>query len=215
MTTKEPPDHLAYELLARAHSPTVATQIFTEKIQHKPLLLRPTSPTLDNRTKRRKERLRKKEHFLKKQKPRPLTAAEKRKTGIYDIPKEAQKYAIYEPLNRMWISYVQEVLGLDGQTSFVNAQSHGSKLASADFHGADLEVSRSRCVSRVGVRGIVVRDTKFTFEIITKSNELKSMSDFYDLDFSALIRDLSDPERAYAFSIPTTQTGCEKVRGDN
>lgn len=48
-----------------------------------------------------------------------------------------------------------------------------AKLVSADFHGAELEVVRSRCVSRVGVRGIVVRDSKFVFQVITRRNELK------------------------------------------
>jgi ribonuclease P protein subunit POP4 len=32
---------------------------------------------------------------------------------------------------------------------------------------------RSRCVSRVGVQGIVVKDSKFAFEIITSGNSLK------------------------------------------
>ena len=48
-----------------------------------------------------------------------------------------------------------------------------AKLVSADFHGAELEVVRSRCVSSVGVRGIVVRDSKFVFQIVTRRNELK------------------------------------------
>lgn len=51
--------------------------------------------------------------------------------------------------------------------------SAAAKLCSADFHGAELEVVRSRCVSRVGVRGIVVKDSKFAFEIITKSDTRK------------------------------------------
>lgn len=62
-----------------------------------------------------------------------------------------------------------------GQSSYVTAQSAGSMLASADYHGAELTVVRSRCVGLVGSRGIVVRDTKFTFQVITEKNELKSM----------------------------------------
>ena len=31
---------------------------------------------------------------------------------LYDIPKSEQKYEIYEPLHRMWIGYIQEVLRL-------------------------------------------------------------------------------------------------------
>lgn len=52
--------------------------------------------------------------------------------------------------------------------------SHGAKLVSADFHGAEVEVVRSRCASRVGVKGIVARDTKFTFEVVTEKDEVKS-----------------------------------------
>lgn len=61
-----------------------------------------------------------------------------------------------------------------GKQAWVTAQAAGSKIASADFHGAKLCVVRSKCVSLVGLKGIVVRDTKFTFQIITERNELKS-----------------------------------------
>lgn len=50
-----------------------------------------------------------------------------------------------------------------------------AKLCSADYHGAELEVVRSRCVGRVGVRGIVVRDSKFAFLLITEGNKLKTV----------------------------------------
>ena len=68
-----------------------------------------------------------------------------------------------------------EILGMKtDERSFVTGDSAGSKLASADFHGAEVTVVRSRCMGTVGLAGIVVRDTKFTFQIITKKNELKS-----------------------------------------
>ena len=47
------------------------------------------------------------------------------------------------------------------------------KLCSADFHGAELEVVRSRCVGRVGIRGIVVKDSKFCFELVTLGDCVK------------------------------------------
>lgn len=52
-------------------------------------------------------------------------------------------------------------------------QQAGAKLASADFHGAEVEAVRSRCVGTVGVKGIVVRDTMFTFEVVTRRGEVK------------------------------------------
>jgi ribonuclease P protein subunit POP4 len=181
--------HIAQQILARAHSPDTAAQLFTERVKHKPLYLRPTSPTAeDNRARRRLHRIRKKEYFLRKQKPKPLSAREKRISGIYELPKEECKYEIFKGLNRMWIEYMQEILDLkrskggnSNSRVTVTAQAHGSKLASADFHGAEVEVARSRCVSRVGVKGIVVRDSKFTFVIVTENDELKSV--YFPLSF--------------------------------
>ncbi|KAI9838474.1 MAG: hypothetical protein M1837_002466 [Sclerophora amabilis] len=163
--------HIAQELLLRAFPPDDAARIFTEKVKQKPLLLRPSDTEIaDAREQRRRERARKLALRKKQQKPKPLTAREKRQLGIYDIPKDAQKYAIYEPLHTMWLGYIQEVLG--DQCAPVTPATAG-KLCSADFHGALLEVVRARCVGRVGLKGIVVKDTKFTFEIITTKDEMK------------------------------------------
>jgi ribonuclease P protein subunit POP4 len=71
---------------------------------------------------------------------------------------------------------MREILALSGEReAYVTAASAGQLLVSADMHGAVLEVVRSRCVSRVGLKGIVVRDTKFTFEIITEKNVVKEI----------------------------------------
>ena len=216
MTTEKPPDHIAYELLARTHSPTTASTIFTDKVLHKPLNLRPTSPdpvSQDARDQRRRQRLRKKEHALRRQKPKPLSAREKRNLGIYDIPKTSQKYNIYEPLHSLWVGYMWEILGLkEGEKSYLTAQSVGSKLASADFHGAELEVVRSKCVGRVGCRGIVVKDTKYTFEVITKKDVLISpLSWPLPCKIHAYSKS-SNSERTYHLSIRDTSK-CLCVRG--
>ena len=77
-------------------------------------------------------------------------------------------------MHRLWQGYIQEVLGLD------NTKRRGplgspdaAKLCSADFHGAEVEVVRSRCVSRVGVRGIIVKDSMRAFDIVTKNRGVK------------------------------------------
>lgn len=83
---------------------------------------------------------------------------------------------------------MQEILDLkvSGRGGLVTPASHGAKLASADYHGAEVEVVRSQCASRVGLRGIVVRDTKFTFVIVTEKDEVKSEFEFC-LDSSVLV----------------------------
>ena len=171
-------NHIAKDLLSKAHVPSAADTIFEEKVLQKSLFLRPTSPdptSQDARARRRVQRLRKAEHIKRRQKPKPLSAKEKRFSGIYDISKEHQKYVIYEPLHRMWVEYMWEVLGIEeGKRPYITAQGAGSKLVSADYHGAELTVVKSRCVGMVGLKGIVVKDTKFTFQLITKKNELRS-----------------------------------------
>lgn len=201
MATSGQPSGFTQQLLLRAHSPTSTKRIFAEKIQHKPLLLAPTTkgPTAqpDARACRRQRRQELTER--KRRKPKPLSAREKRSLHVYDIPPAERKYVIYEGLHKLWCAYMHEILNVPvleatgGETSRepdeaakkkhiealgnfrAEPASVGPKLASADFHGADMTVVRSRCVSRVGVHGIVVKDTKFTFEIITKANKIKTV----------------------------------------
>ncbi|RGP67408.1 ribonuclease p subunit pop4 [Fusarium sporotrichioides] len=165
------PQQATQNLLARAHSPDSVNRIYSEKIQHRSLILRPTSPplaTINARAVRRKSRQDKKEK--QKQKPKPLSSRERRNLGLHDIPKDGQKYHIYEPLTQLWLGYARELLGND---IFTGGPSAAVKLASAEFHGAPIQVVRSHCPSRVGIQGIVVRDRKFIFEIITKKRGVK------------------------------------------
>lgn len=171
--------HIAHDLLSQAHPIPLADSIFIDKVLRKPLHLRPTSPdptSHDARAKRRIQRLRKKEKSQRRQKVKPLSAKEKRDSGIYEIPDTAKKYEIYVPLHRMWVGYMWEMLGMQvDERAFVTGNNAGSKLVSADYHGAEVTVVRSKCMGMVGLAGIVVRDTKFTFQIVTKKNEFKTI----------------------------------------
>ena len=158
-------------LLARGHSPDSANRLFTEKIQYRPLLLRASSPPASNaRDERRKARVKKEKERKKTLKPKPLSARQRRRLCLYDIPKQGQKYALFVPLHRLWLGYIREILGNEVYTG---SQGAAAKLSSADFHGAEVEVVRSGCVSRVGIKGIVIKDTRFVFEIVTEKNDLK------------------------------------------
>jgi len=177
MSAKEAP---TIALLSRAHSPASVARIHAEKIQHRPLLLKPSEPTTTNPSARQQRHLNKVHKLAqrkRKLKPRPLTAKEKRATQIYTIPKTGQKYEVFEALHGMWEAYIREVLfeSHDGWASGLVTASAAPKLVSADYHGAELEVVRSKCVSRVGVKGIVIKETRFTFELITKNNTVKAI----------------------------------------
>jgi ribonuclease P protein subunit POP4 len=178
--TKELP--FGQALLERAFSPDTAATHYTERMLKRPLTIRATSPTPSVRALRRRTLNERKEKTRKqsKQKPRPLTAAQKRKLCLNEIPKEQQKYSIYEPLHNLWLGYMREILSVNDvkRPVYLTPASSGQMLASADMHGALLRIVRSRCASRVGLEGIVVRDTRFTFEIITKHNVVKGRSTY-------------------------------------
>ncbi|THZ30122.1 RNase P/MRP, p29 subunit [Aureobasidium pullulans] len=208
-------EHPALGLLTRAHDPSISSQIFREKVQNRPLLLRPSSPDPreDARSKRQKARLEKAKANRKSKKPRPLTAKQKRELGIYDIPKEQQKYDIYVPIWKLWCAYMREILGME-KSRYVNAAGVGPLLASADYHGAMVDVVRCRCVGRVGIRGIVVKDTKFTLEIITPKNELKTVPKEYtvfrfEVPFIEEDNDgdsqMADPQKPFIFELHGSQ----------
>jgi ribonuclease P protein subunit POP4 len=172
-----PKKHVAESLLQRAYTPDTANTIFRERVKQRPLLLRPTSPdpAQTARAKRQYERMKKQRAQQKSKKSKPLSAKQKRSLSVYEIPKEQRKYEIYEPLHKMWCTYMRDILGLtEGKRTNVEAQDAGPFLVSADYHGAMVEVMRSRCTSRVGLTGIVVKDTKFTFEIVTKEDVVKT-----------------------------------------
>lgn len=167
-------------LLQRAFSPDTAASLYTDRIAKRPLPIRATSPTPSARALRRRVLTERKERNRRNTtKPRPLSAAQKRKLNLTEIPKAQQKYSIYEPLHSLWVGYIRDILGLSDANAnaknYVTPSSAGQMLASADMHGARLSVVRSRCVSRVGLVGIVVRDTRYTFEIVTRGDTVKSV----------------------------------------
>ncbi|KAK9358569.1 hypothetical protein V1504DRAFT_460652 [Lipomyces starkeyi] len=109
--------------------------------------------------------------------PKPLSSAEKKRKKLFDLRPEAANFRIYVELYKLWQSYAAELLGLTPTstppTTHGQLQTLASKLSSADFHGAYVVVDRSKCVSRVRLEGIILRDTRSAFVIVTKSNALR------------------------------------------
>jgi ribonuclease P protein subunit POP4 len=111
-----------------------------------------------------------------------------RQLGLLEIPKKQVKWEIFVPLHELWLGYMRDILGVGNaggeegggggggggaRAPYVSAANAGPILVSADMHGAMLEVVRSRCVSRVGLKGIVVRESKSVFEVVTEKDDLK------------------------------------------
>lgn len=136
---------------------------YETRIQHKSLLLQPTSSTGDTRAVKADKEKRRREA---KRKPRPMSANEKRASGLDHIPKETQLYSIYVPLNVLWTGYIREIVSGGGTEA---------KLLKADYHGAMLTVIKASCPSFVFLTGIVIKETRHTFVICTKQNVIKTI----------------------------------------
>lgn len=170
-SSKKREQPLAAVLLSKAHDPEEATRIFSDKVQTRPLFLAPSSPPPSDAREARRRAQQKKLAARKKQlKPKPLSSSQRRKLGLYDLPREGQKYALFEPLHDLWLGYIREILGNE---IYTGGEGAAAKLCSADFHGSEVEVVRSGCVSRVGIKGIVIKDSRFAFEIVTRKTGLK------------------------------------------
>lgn len=52
------------------------------------------------------------------------------------------------------------------------------KLLKADYHGSIIEVTKTKCPSLLGQKGIMLQETKNTWKIIREDHEVKSMNDF-------------------------------------
>ena len=103
-----------------------------------------------------------------------------KKIGLYSLPKKTLKYQDYVPLNQLWSSYIgEQFTGLDLEKKPLAIGSLHYDLVSqsilkSDYHGARVKVIRSKCPSIVGSGGIVLIDTKHTWQVIGKDNILRS-----------------------------------------
>jgi ribonuclease P protein subunit POP4 len=171
MSNQPPPPSAtaAHDLLKRAFPPEQATDVLLTKVINRPFPLLPTEKP-DARDARRTARHAKPSAGKLSKKPKPLSAKQKRALGVYDIKKKDIKYEIFQPLRELWNGYARELVALGG-----GAPGVASRMAGADFHGAEIEVVRSRDVGRVGIKGIVVKETRGVFEVVTKDKGVKTV----------------------------------------
>ncbi|CAB3995869.1 Ribonuclease P subunit p29 [Paramuricea clavata] len=115
------------------------------------------------------------ERKKKRKRIKTMNARERRKRGIFKISKENQRYDLFLPLHEMWKQYINETLGNLNSSQPVNLKSVSPKLVKADYHGAIITVSKSKCPGYVGLSGILLQETKNVFKIITKQDEIKTV----------------------------------------
>lgn len=89
---------------------------------------------------------------------------------IKNLKKEKLKYDDLLVLNKMWQEYISELMNnTNNQETILN------KMLKADLHGAILKVVNSTNKNNIGISGIVIFESRRTFNILTIKNEIKTV----------------------------------------
>ncbi|XP_053678676.1 ribonuclease P protein subunit p29 [Anopheles nili] len=131
----------------------------------------------------------KKQQSEPKQKKK-LSRREIKELGLYTIPADTVKYEDALGLHKIWCGYFDTIfpsndvpVETDGRYNAIVAS-----LLKADYHGAKIKIIRSKQASVVGMKGIVVLDTKGTFKMVSKDNKLRTIPKNDSL-FEVIMRD--------------------------
>ncbi|XP_053668031.1 ribonuclease P protein subunit p29 [Anopheles marshallii] len=119
-----------------------------------------------------------------------LSRKEIKEMGLYTLPHDTVKYKDALKLHKMWCGYYDTLFPSD-QLPVVTESRYNTVVASllkADYHGAKIHIVRSKQSSVVGMKGIVVLDTKGTFKMVSKDNRLRTIPK-NDSQFEVTIRD--------------------------
>ncbi|XP_071091853.1 ribonuclease P protein subunit p29-like [Haliotis cracherodii] len=103
-----------------------------------------------------------------------LSNKDRKRLKLFDIKKDQQRYEDYLPLNILWTSYVKDLIDFQ----HLNEKNHVTatmKFMKADLHGCIITVQRSKCASYVGTTGIVLKESRNMFLIITADNRVKDI----------------------------------------
>ncbi|XP_049291482.1 ribonuclease P protein subunit p29 [Anopheles funestus] len=119
---------------------------------------------------------RKKIRTTPKQKKK-LSRKEIKELGLYTLPQDTVKYSDALKLHKIWCGYFDTLFASD-EIPTVTDSSYNTVVVSllkADYHGAKIRIIRSKQSSVVGMKGIVVLDTKGTFKMVSKDNILRTI----------------------------------------
>ena len=89
---------------------------------------------------------------------------------IKSLKKENLNYEDLLSMNQLWQNYIQELMN-----NTTNEENILSKMLKADFHGAIFTVVNSTNKNNIGISGIVIFESRRTFNILNKKNEIKTI----------------------------------------
>lgn len=117
-----------------------------------------------------------KKRKVKSQKKKLLSRNEKQKLGLSKLTKTGWDYSKILPMNKIWIGYMDENLEFAKRAptwTEADYTSFCAVLNKSELIGAEISIIRSSTPSYIGIKGIIVYETKFTFQIVSSDSKFK------------------------------------------
>ena len=112
---------------------------------------------------------------------RKISGQLKRKLGHCIVKRKGKEYCNFLPDHERWLQYCKTFLNFDhyfskgwvGEPHDPSTITIQNNLKKIEYYGSKLEIVKSRSPSHVGIKGIVIRETKGTFVFICEDNRVK------------------------------------------
>ncbi|KAK4533661.1 hypothetical protein CCYA_CCYA18G4543 [Cyanidiococcus yangmingshanensis] len=152
-----------------------SSEAVSSRLQDRVLLLgNPSKRTRSGESVLSKKKGRRRVRSGRKQKCRPLTSRERRRLGLYRLPRHIP-YAEVQPLTHLWQQYAQSLIPIDRLDRLRphERESVIDRILRMDLHGACIVVQQCPAPERVGIEGVVLQETEQTFRVVTRESRLR------------------------------------------
>ncbi|KAL3819563.1 hypothetical protein ACJIZ3_005468 [Penstemon smallii] len=96
-----------------------------------------------------------------------MSLKQHKKIGSFDLPPEFHNLEIFKPIHEKWKSYTLQLLKISRKDQLAQY------FLNVDLHGAIILVVQCKIAAYIGIHGIMIRETKETFGIITQDNKFR------------------------------------------
>ena len=103
-------------------------------------------------------------------KPKRISKQNYSKHLIKQLKTQEMNYNEMLELNVLWKEYISSLMN-----GSVNAETIAAKMLKCDLHGAIIEVISSVNKNNIGIKGILIFESRKTFNILTTSNKIKTI----------------------------------------
>ncbi|KAK9876374.1 hypothetical protein WA026_012685 [Henosepilachna vigintioctopunctata] len=107
-----------------------------------------------------------------------LTRKQRKQLNLLKLPKDGWDLASLESIKIMWKQYMRCNLGLFKRTPNCHEQewaNFSTIVSKCELIGAEVTVIRSKVPSQIGISGVLVLETKMTFQLVTRQSKLRTI----------------------------------------